>query len=172
MSTLSRHAISILALALLATGCSGARSHVVADSARYPISLSDGVRDQDGKLLPDEQKQVVGGFTYSYRAWGWLWRIVSFTGDHDISDAVNEQVAAANGDAIVNMSVKGEMCLWNLFTIVGVLPDCSNVRVRGHIIKAAPPTGPQPGDVEASAPSAALDGPTDREPLAAIAAAD
>jgi|GEM_PF-1901571 len=157
MKTWMKNAFATASLAVLLTGCSGARSHVIADEARYPISLSDGVRDADGKLLPDERKQVVGSFTHSYKAWGWLWRVFSFTGDHDISEDVNEQVAAAGGDAIVNLSVKSELCLWNMFTLVGLLPDCSNVSVRGHIIKAMPASGAQPGDVEASAPSAALE---------------
>lgn len=145
-------AIGALMFASL-TGCSGSRSHVVAPTAQYPVSMSDGVREADGKLLPDERKKVVGGFQYDYKAWGMLWRIFSFTGDKDISEEVNEQVQKSQGDAIVNLSVKAESCTWNIFTFIGIFPDCSTVRVRGHIIKAEPvsttPTEPSaPASVE------------------------
>lgn len=131
-------AFGFVTLAIGAIGCSGSRSHVVAPSAQYPVSMSDGVRNTDGKLLPDEHKKLVGGFSYDYKAWGMLWRIFSFTGDRDISEEVNDQIKRANGDAIVNLSVKAESCTWNIFTLIGIFPDCSTVRVRGHIIKAEP----------------------------------
>lgn len=157
-------AFGVVTLAMGVVGCSGSRSHVVAPSAKYPVSMSDGVRKADGTLLPDEEKKLVGGFSYDYKAWGMLWRIFSFTGDRDISEEVNEQVARANGDAIVNLSVKSESCTWNLFTLIGILPDCSTVTVRGHIIKAEeaqaatasalPPAPSAPADEQAAvAPS-------------------
>lgn len=142
-----------------ATGCAGARSHVIAPESQYPISMSDGVRDADGSLLLDKQKRVVGGFQGDYMAWGWLWSLVSFTGDHDISDEINEQVKQAGGDAIVNLAVRSEPCLWNVFTLIGVVPDCAYVRVRGHIIKKVavvappPPTAPPPPAPTPTAPS-------------------
>lgn len=147
-------------------GCAGARSHVVAPESQYPVSMSDGVRDADGSLLADKEKKVVGGFQGDYMAWGWLWSAVSFTGDHDISGEINEQVKQAGGDAIVNLAVRSEPCLWNTFTLIGVVPDCAYVRVRGHIIKkvvmAAPPapvvpSAPEPSPIASPAPAVVHD---------------
>jgi hypothetical protein len=131
----------LVALAAAAFGCSGARSYVVARSATVPISISDGLRGPDGALLADGQKTVVGEFEYQYRAWGMLFRIISFTGDKDISEEINRQVAAAGGDAVNNLEVSSGNCLWNMFTLVGLLPDCANVAIHGDIIKV---TGTKP----------------------------
>jgi len=130
--------LSAIALAVGAVGCSGARSHVTAPTAEYPISMSDGIRDENGSAVPDEDKQVVGYFMYDYKAWGMWWRIISFTGDKDMSEEMNKQVKAAGGEGVINLSVKAENCTWNIFTFVGLFPDCSTVRVRGNIIKRKP----------------------------------
>jgi hypothetical protein len=158
--------------ALGSTGCAGARSHVVAPTAEYPISMSRGVRDADGTLLPDSRRNEVAKFSYNYRAWGWLWRIFSFTGDKDISAVVNDQTKLAKGDAITNLSVESVPCMWNVFTFVGVFPDCANVRVRGTIIQATPvavktppPAAPAPAPAAApSAPAPALPEPAPAAP--------
>lgn len=150
------HSILLAAtLPLVGTlGCAGARSHVVAPDAQYPVSMSDGVRDTDGSLLSDKEKKVVGGFQRDYRAWGWLWSAVSFTGDKDISEEINEQVKKAGGDAIVNLAVRSEPCLWNLFTFIGIVPDCANVKVRGHIIKKVAVSVPAPAILAPQTPVA------------------
>lgn len=124
-----------LVLACVAVSCAGASSHVVAPTSRYPISLSGSVRDADGKLVADARKEQIAEFKYDYRAWGWLWTLVSFTGDKDISEAVNEQVTRAGGEAVTNLYVRSYPCGWNYFTLLGVLPDCANVSLRGRIIR-------------------------------------
>ena len=132
-------------LCVWATGCSGARSYVVARTASVPISMSDGLRGEDGKLLTPGQKHVVGQFSYDYRAWGMLWTAISFTGNKDISEEVDSQVKDAGGDAVNNLEVNAGLCGWSIFTIVGLLPDCSNVEIRGDIVKVTrlnPPTAP------------------------------
>jgi hypothetical protein len=118
-------------------GCAGARSYVVAREASVPISMSDGLRGEDGKLLDKAQKHVVGEFSYDYRAWGMLWTAISFTGNKDISEEVDRQVKEAGGDAINNLEVRSGLCTWSIFTIVGVLPSCANVEIRGDIVKVS-----------------------------------
>ena len=68
-----------------------------------------------------------------------LWRLISFTGDKDISDAVNEQVTSAKGDAIQDLSVESSGTVWNIMTFIGIFPDCANVRLKGTIVKVTPP---------------------------------
>jgi hypothetical protein len=143
----------LLCAALFASsvGCAGARSYVVAREALVPISMSDGLRGEDGKLLADGQKHVVGEFSYDYRAWGMLWTAISFTGNKDISDAVNEQVKDAGGDAINNLEVRSGNCGWTLFTAVGLLPSCSNVEIRGDIVKVSSLSAPATVQVSSGA---------------------
>lgn len=126
--------------ALLAAGCGGSNAVLRADKAAYPISMSQGLRGEDGKLLQKAQKQSVGTFTLDYTSWSALWTLVPvFNARRDISSEVNDQIAKAGGDAIVGLNVTSTHCLWNFFTIVGVLPDCANVAVRGDIVKVAAP---------------------------------
>ena len=134
--------LTLALVSLVASGCSGARSYVVAPTAEIPISMSAGLRGEDGKLLAREQKHVVGEFSMNYRAWGMLWRAISFTGSKDISAEVNRQVKEAGGDAVMNLEVRAGNCMWNAFTIIGLLPDCSNVELRGDIVKVSALPGP------------------------------
>jgi len=126
-----------LVLAAISLGCGGARSWIIAPRAEVPISMSDGLRAVDGHLLVPQEKHVVGEFSLDYKPWSMLFRLISFTGDKDISDEVNKQVKVAGGDAINNLQVFSGNCTWNVFTLVGVLPDCANVSIRGDIIKVS-----------------------------------
>jgi hypothetical protein len=125
----------VLVIAMAGTGCAGAHSLIVAPTATVPVSMSQGVRDPNGILVPEEQMEKVGEFSYDYTAWGTLWGEVSLTGEKDISDEINEQVKAAGGEAIVNLSVTSESSGWNAFTFLGVLPAFNPTEVRGDIIK-------------------------------------
>lgn len=125
----------LVLLATFAFACAGARSYVVAPTAKVPVSMSDGLRGPEGELLEASQKHIVGELSYEYRAWGMLWRIISFTGEKDISAEINQQVAAAGGDAVNNLEVSTGNCLFNMVTLVGLLPGCANVSIHGDIIK-------------------------------------
>jgi hypothetical protein len=153
MTRTAPYALAVCA-ALELLGCSGARSYVVAPTAEVPISMSSGMRGEDGELLAAEQKHTVGEFSMNYRAWGMLWKAISFTGDKDISDEINEQVKAAGGQAVTNLEVRSGNCMWNAITLLGLLPDCSNVEIRGDIIRvSARKRGPPPEPKPAAPPS-------------------
>lgn len=127
-------ALTVLGLAALTAGC-GARSYIRADSARYPVSLSSGVRGPDGKLVDPQALHKTGEFHTDYTACRMLWTLVPIKSAHrDISDDVNQQVAQAHGEAIVNLSVQSAATVWNIMTFVGVLPDCGKVGITGDIV--------------------------------------
>lgn len=135
-----------LALLVLTGGC-GARSYIRADTARYPVSLSSGVRGADGKLVDPQTLRKTGEFHTDYTACRMLWTLVPIKSAHrDISDDVNQQVAAAHGEAIVNLSVQSAATVWNIMTFVGVLPDCGKVDITGDIV--ARPTASAPVAVQ------------------------
>lgn len=137
-----RRAVHLAAafVALAVAGCSGARSHVVAPTAAVPISLSDGVRGADGHLVADQRKQVVGYFRDDYTAWAMVWTLISLTAPRDISDEINRQVKAAGGEAVINLAVVTQNCGGNFWGLVGILPGCSYVKIRGNIIRVASAT--------------------------------
>jgi hypothetical protein len=121
-----------------ATGCAGARTSVVADEAQYPVSLSRAVRDEQGKLVTHEQVTKVGSFKHTDTAWGILYSAVKLNPRTDISEALNEQVALAGGDAVVNLRVKSTQCATDafvIFTAIPFWPGCVKLAIEGDIIK-------------------------------------
>jgi hypothetical protein len=131
-----------IGFALSCAGC-GVSSWVTAPEAKVPISMSNGLRDQNGVLVAASNKQEVGDFKMDYKACSMLWRIVSFTGDKDISDEVNRQVSEAGGNAITHLSVESSGTVWTIMTLIGIFPDCGNVRIGGKIVKVTTPTAPR-----------------------------
>ena len=130
-----------VALALLATGCAGGRTTVVANQAEYPISMSQAVRDKEGEIVKPERREVVGTFEASGTAWGMMYSSVKLTPKTEISKEVNRQVGQARGDAIVNLSVSTAHCAMNFvlpLNFLPIWPGCTNVRVRGDIVKVRP----------------------------------
>ncbi len=148
-----------LAALIFAAGCGGARTSVRADSAAFPISLSEGMRGPTGALLAEADKKEVGSFQLDYKAWSAVWTLVGLVdNDRDISSEVNAQVAKAGGDAIVGMSVETAHCFWNFFTVIGLLPDCANVSIRGSIVKV--PSASPAAPLKAATPAPGAKGST------------
>jgi hypothetical protein len=137
--------IFILAVAASLVGCAGASSEIVAPGAKVPISLSRGVRDADGEIVPQSRQEIVGHFEQDATAWGMAYSLAKLTPTTDISDAVNEQVARADGQAVVRLSVRSKPCALNFVEVLNWLPfwpGCSNLVIAGDIIrvkKKAPP---------------------------------
>jgi hypothetical protein len=137
----TEHLVSLAAVLALVTGCAGARTSVVADTSRYPISLTSGVRDADGELVASERIEKVGRFRDQQTAVGMLYSGAKLTPRTDISKAVNAQVANVRGDAIVNVRVKSSLCAADFVPFVSVVPvwpGCANIVVEGDIVRVLP----------------------------------
>lgn len=120
------------------SGCAGARTSVVADEASYPISLSRAVRDQDGTIAASERMKKVGTLRVDATAWGIFYSAIKLTPRTDISPAVNEQVAKAGGDAVVNLRIRGGQCaadFFAFFTAIPIWPGCASIEIEGDIVK-------------------------------------
>jgi len=135
-----KNARTLLAMSMLVvTGCVGARTSVVAQHSRYPVSLSRGLRDRDGALVPSERRTVVGKFSASHTAWGLVYSAAKLTPTTDISDEVNAQVTALKGDAIVQLTIVTRACALDYFVFpFGILPfwpSCTFVDVQGDIVR-------------------------------------
>ena len=143
------HLLAGALLTLTASGCWGSRAYVSAADLKYPVSLSSAVRGPDGRILSGGDIEKVATFRMDYTTCRMLWTLIPLKSAHrDISEEVNEQVARKGGEAIVNLSVESSIPIWGVMTIVGVLPDCGKVRIRGDIVARAEtppvPAGPAP----------------------------
>jgi hypothetical protein len=149
-------ALVALVAAPVLGGCAGARTNVVAPTSQYPVSMSRGIRDADGGLVSADRRKVVGHFRDKHRVWGMIWSFVSFSPTTDISAALNNQVAAAKGDGVVNLRVAAAECGMNFAQILNILPfwpGCANITVDGDIIQV-PPRGAAEAGASAPPPPA------------------
>jgi hypothetical protein len=143
-------ALSWLMLAA-AAGCAGARVTVTAPRAAYPISMSDCVRDDSGRLYERRELQTVGKLQTEATRVGFLDSALTAASSVDISDTVNAQVAAAQGEAVVDLDVTvTEGCsVLNEFPGLNALPiwpGCVPITVTGDIVRRRPAARPpRPG---------------------------
>jgi hypothetical protein len=138
---------------LIVTGCAGASANIVADSSRFPISMSPVVRDQSGQLLERQHLVKVGDFHASSTKVAVLYSLLP-TRTFDISEEVNRQVTVVGGEAVVNFAIEaGDGCgFLNGFFILNAIPvwpGCVPITVTGDIVKRASkppivPSGSQP----------------------------
>jgi hypothetical protein len=123
--------------------------------------MSRGVRDDQGRLVTADRRTVVGQFHESRTAWSLLWSLVPLTPKTDISDSVNEQVAAAKGDAVVHLTIASNHCPLNYllfpFGILPFWPGCASVDITGDIVQVtgAPPPPPPPPPPRPASPVSA-----------------
>jgi hypothetical protein len=132
--------IATFVTAAATTGCAGARVAVTAERSRFPISMSDAVRDTSGALYGPPSLQRVGSFSVESTKIGILYSGVAPGSPLDISDAVNTQVTAAQGEAIINLSLTvSEGCAFlNSFPVLNALPlwpGCVPITIEGEIVR-------------------------------------
>ncbi len=133
----------LVLVAATASACAGARVNVTANRAAYPISMSGCVRDNTGRLYERRELQTVGEFVSDGARVGFLYSLLTLPSSYDVSDEVNAQVAAANGEAVVNLRVTvTEGCaVLNEFpglTALPIWPGCVPLTVTGNIVRRRP----------------------------------
>lgn len=121
-------------------GCAGAGVDVVADRALFPISMSGSVRDNTGTLHDVRSLKIVGSFDLEESRLGLVYSTATPRAKLDISDAVNSQVQAVNGEAVIRLSVTvDDSCHWvnELFplNVLPVWPGCVPVKIKGAIVR-------------------------------------
>ena len=126
--------------ALTASGCAGARVKVTADRARYPLSFSPVVRDRSGRPCDARTLVKVGWLDVRKTTPGFVYSALTVPLTRDFSDEINAQVAAAGGEAVVDLTVTiAGGCGWlNGFPILNALPvwpGCVPVRLTGDIVR-------------------------------------
>ena len=121
-------------------GCAGARVAVTADRARYPLSFSPVVRDQSGRPYDARTLVKVGWLDVRKTTPGFVYSALTVPPTRDFSDEINARVAAAGGEAVVDVTVSiAGGCGWlNGFPILNALPiwpGCVPVRLTGDIVR-------------------------------------
>jgi len=144
-----RRALVLMLMVSAAGGCAGGRVSIVAERSRYPISLSRAVRDQTGRLYEGLSLEHVGTLDAGGTRVGILYSALTIPPSMDISDDVNQQVAAAGGEAVVALTVSvGVGCeILNVFPILNIVPlwpGCVPVSVTGDIVRRRPLLAPPP----------------------------
>jgi hypothetical protein len=144
-----RRAVYALLVGLLLTtaGCAGAHVEVTARQSRYTISMSQLVRDHNGTLRDPRSLDRVGSFYADRTRLGFFYSLLTPLSTFDISEAVNEQVAAVGGEAVIGLTVSAsDGCdVLNNFAILNILPiwpGCVPVTVTGDIVRRR--SGAQP----------------------------
>lgn len=133
-------ALIALALAVLLTqsGCTGGRGTVRFDDLEYPASMSGYLYGPDQRSLSPKKLEVVGEFSQDARFWGMLFSMVPLNGSLDLSDEINREIAQADGDGVINLSVRSDGCGLNYIPALSLLPfwpGCADVTVEGQIVK-------------------------------------
>jgi hypothetical protein len=130
--------VALVLVSALGLGCAGSRSSIVATDASYPVSMSPVVYGPDGQLLNRDRLEEVGSFTYEYSSVHALFTLLPLSRTrHDLSGRIDEQVAKAGGEAVVNLTVVANSNGWNGISAIfaGILPAYSKVRVSGTIVR-------------------------------------
>ncbi len=134
--------IAILTIGcMLFAACTGARGHMKFSDLRYPASMSASLYNRnEAVLVKDKNLKVVEKFSYEKRFWGILYSWVRLSGSGDVDSAMNEAIAKAHGDGIVNVRVTEASCSFNTymaipFTLIPLTPGCVNAKVEGEIVK-------------------------------------
>jgi hypothetical protein len=138
---MSRATATLIALALgvgIGIGCAGGRGDVRFDSLRYPVSMSGYVYGPKNRALSPRSLEVVSEFEHEGRLWGVLFSWLPVSGDLDLSDEINNDVEAAGGEGVINLSVKSEGCVLNYIpglSLIPMWPGCADVTVAGQVVK-------------------------------------
>ncbi len=130
--------IGIASLSLIATGCAGARSSIEMPTSKYPVSMSAGMYGPNHEMLRHDQMEKVGDLSIDRTAWGMFYSLLPLTPTLDISQEVNEQLAASHADAVIKLRSNVRPCALDyffVFTFIPFWPGCANIEIRGDMIR-------------------------------------
>lgn len=138
---MNRILAAITALFMLSCA-TGADLSLNAAESRYPISLSRSIVDERGNVYRPREDEVVGHFKRSWRHWDWLYGYVSLSPKVDLGRLVESEIDKRDGDAVINLTVRGSFWLtWYLTSLFVVIPESVGVTVEGDIVRRKPDAG-------------------------------
>ena len=139
MKIARRPVLGSLVAACALSGCiAGGRTTVQFEDTQYPVSLSTTVFGSDGEVLRPDAHDKVGTLKVDRRAWSLVWGAVPTRKFTDLSDEVNAQIDAVEGQAVVNLKIMARQCVGNYvipLTLLPFYPGCVKLKIRGDIIR-------------------------------------
>jgi hypothetical protein len=132
--------VASIAILMTVVGCTGGKIVIKADKVNCPVSLTNGVYDQDFKLLSQNNYTIVHSFQFTKHRWSICNAWIPLSGNPNISEQLNKLVAQYGGDAIVNLKFATtenyfQVCS-NVLIISGfIIPGTVDVRISGDIVK-------------------------------------
>jgi hypothetical protein len=146
-------ALSFLVVSMVTgAGCRQA-GLIRAESARYPVSLSESVYGPNLEVLSVEEGvlEKLGTFEDEMTFWKIGWGYKGYiTDDWDISSLVNQAIEQYHGEAVVRLNVEVENCgltkaglyfppLSFLEWTLPFYPSCTTAIVSGTVVRRAAP---------------------------------
>ena len=134
----------LLISACATVGCAGSGVQISADSAHYPISFSQTISDDHGRLFDGRSLVEVGSFRAHETRVGVAYSLWTPRSVVDISHDIDAQVSAVRGEAVVGAAVSvGSGCkVLNAFPILNAIPfwpGCIPITVTGQIVRRRTP---------------------------------
>jgi len=137
-------------LLMMLQGCAiwGVGLTLTAKNNDFPVSFSEGILGYDNELVLQDGYEVVHHFImekshFTWNAWNLMW---GNRERFDLSDEFEEVVRIHNGEAIVNLKIKGKEAFTFIYFLSGLLtlgliaPHSMNVTIEGDVIRLTPTT--------------------------------
>lgn len=127
---LMRSVFAVLMCMSLCTlvACFGnARTSIHAPNTKFQVSMSP---------VLNSTPKIVGKFAKPFTAWSMAYGLAQLDPKIDLSEAINQQVAMAGGNSIINLKVETQACLINgapILSLLPVWPSCVEGMVTGDI---------------------------------------
>lgn len=106
--------------------------------SRYPVSMSNGMYGPSEEMLLPEEMEKVGEIFIEETAWGMFYSLAPLTPEIDISAEINRQVTARQGDGVIRLRTEATPCPLDYFfvlTFIPFWPGCTDLEIRGDIIR-------------------------------------
>lgn len=149
--------LAVVALAAPLVGCAGARGELAFDQLRFPVSSSAFIYAPDGRPVTVRELQRTGQLVWVERVWGIFWSWIPLSGTVDVSAPMNDQIARAGGQGVINLRVESENCGINyvpLLNLLPIYPGCTYVTITGDIVRLRGPVMAPPPPPGAPVPAA------------------
>ena len=80
-----------------------------------------------------------GHFKMSFSAWSILWTMIQFSPTHDISKALDTEIAKHKGTAIVNLKITAtEDYTFALTSLIPIFPHAVHYTIEGDVVRLVP----------------------------------
>lgn len=122
----------------LCSSCAGVKCTLKSDQIKQPVSFTPCVYDEKGHIVKASPDQIKAHFKFKRHFWAMLWRSYALTDpDWDLSESLKSELSRANGDAVVNMTVRthDDGMMFFVTYVVPIIPNCQTVTVEGDVAR-------------------------------------